>query len=643
MVNHKNINFVTFDIFDTLLHRKIWAPADIFECVRIKAYESELSLLAHNTLKNFVFDRIEAERRSREHRVEVYGGEGEITLDEIYNQYLLVTGCRDELAEFLKKIELEIEHKMLTPSPKGLELYNYYKKAGISVAFISDMYLPSSWLSKTLEDKGFDGSKKLPIFVSCEHRVSKHTGNLFSLVRDSLKIENNNQWLHVGDNLHADIAAAKKHGIQTLHADWSKIDNRYLPVSGTGTSHIVSKIISFLDTPQAKQYIPTDNLESIGYKIFGPLLFGFNAWLSKNCKDENLQDMYFVARDGWFLRALFEKCKLLCGLSEVRTHYFHMSRKVGYQSGIREWDTELNWHLIGSRVPSKLHKLFKNANINIENKRKHLSAFGLNDIDCLHDQHDQGAIKQSLDTLFSESLTETRANRKKYSSYFDILPNDDKPVGLVDIGWAGNIQKTFLHAMSDCTSRDRVHGLYLGTLNSSQRILNKGMRMKGWICNGGVPNHWEHHLTSGGIELLEFLLTADHGSTLGLQTDENGIVTPLMEELSDAEAPYREKALKVQTGVLKFFNDYEFLLSIYNPATLITAEWTKPFERLVTDPNNLELSELASLTHSDAPGCNHERLPLASRQGFRTRISRRRLKRARQQCFWKSAFDKLNK
>ncbi|MFS1808994.1 hypothetical protein, partial [Bacillus anthracis] len=128
-----------------------------------------------------------------------------------------------------------------------------------------------------------------------------------------------------------------------------------------------------------------------------------------------------------------------------------------------------------------------------------------------------------------------------------------------------------------------------------------------------------------------------------LKADENGKILPIMEELSDSEAPYREKALKVQAGVLKFFNDYEFLLTIYAPGTLITSEWTKPFERLVTNPNDLELRELASLTHSDTPGSNNERLPLASRQPLKTRLWKRRLKRAREQSFWKAAFDKLNK
>lgn len=639
----QEVDFVTFDIFDTLLHRKIWAPADVFECVRLKAYEDEQSLVMHDLLADFAYDRIEAEKRSRANRVKEHGGEGEITFDEIYEQYVQLTGCSTNFAQLLKNIELEVEYNMLTPSVKGLELYNKYHNAGKKIAFISDMYLPSAWLLKTLEDKGFIGASQWPLLVSCEHRASKHTGQLYAIAKERLKIPENSRWLHIGDNRHADIAAAQNHGIQTLHADWAEIDNRFIPVPGTGATHIVAKIIAFLETKQASQYIPADDLEAIGYKVFGPLLFGFNTWLTKACKDNNLNDMVFVARDGWLLKTLFEKGQALCGLSNVRTHYFHMSRKVGYLAGIREWDTNLNYCFIGGKIPRSVSKMLSNANIKAQQRRHTLSAFGLNDINAPKPDYEHFQVKQALDTMFHHSLSTSKTNRDEYKQYFDILPKSEAPIGLVDIGWAGNIQKAFAHAMDNSFTRDRIHGLYLGTLWSSNQISNKGFRLSGWLCNCGAPHHWEQNLTSGGVELLEFLLTADHGSTLGLKKDDNGEIRPVMEELSEAESPYREKALRVQAGVLKFFDDYSFLLSIYDPGTLVSTEWTKPFERLVTNPNDLELQELASLTHSDTPGSNNERLPLASRQPFKTRIRKRKLKRAREQAFWKAAFDKLNK
>ena len=643
MSEAQRIDIVTFDIFDTLVHRKIWAPADIFECVRLKLYEHECSLLMHDTFRNFPYDRIKAESNSRKRRQQEHGGDAEVTFDEIYAEYAQLTGCPSAILDLIKSTELYIEEHMLVTSPIGLELYNKYRSAGKNIAFISDMYLPSDWLSQMLEAKGFSGATELPLFVSCEHRASKHSGSLYEVTKKQLAISDTQRWLHIGDNKYADINNAQKHNIQTHHADWSTIDNRFLPASGAGANHIVAKIISFLETKQASQYIPKDNLEAIGYQVFGPLLFGFNTWLLNACRESKLKKMVFVARDGWLLRSLFEKSKSLAGLSDVQTHYLHMSRKVGYQSGIREWDLHTNWYLIGGRTPSKLLKSFKNANINIDNNQRHLSNFGLHDVDTLPSNPDYNRFKQALDTLFYDSLTSTKANREQFRDYYNVLPDGDEPIGLVDIGWAGNIQKSLIHAIGDVSARERVHGLYLGTLSSSNRMKEKGLQLKGWICNGGAPHHWEQLLTSGAIEILEFLLTADHGSTLSLQKNEDGTIHPIMEELSEAEAPYREKALRVQAGANKFFDDYAFLLTLYDPATLITSAWINPFERLVSNPTDLELEELAGLTHSNLPGANDDRQPLASRQPFHTRYRKRHLKRARDKSYWKAAFDKLNK
>lgn len=63
---------------------------------------------------------------------------------------------------------------------------------------------------------------------------------------------------------------------------------------------------------------------------------------------------------------------------------------------------------------------------------------------------------------------------------------------------------------------------------------------------------------------------------------------------------------------------------------------------MVADPDPVELAELASLTHSDAPGANDARLPLAARQPWNVRLSSGRRRRARDRSFWKAAFDKLN-
>lgn len=636
-------DLVTFDIFDTLLHRKILAPVDVFELVKLKASESEVALYAHDTVDDFPNLRISAERKARDRRFAEHGGEGEITLDEIYSEFIDISRCTQQTADHLKKIELEVERAILFASPEGKRQFDQHQAAGRKIAFISDMYLPTDFLAETLEKAGFSGAGNLPIFVSGEHRASKHSGRLYNLARGRLDLSADQTWVHIGDNMQADVISAKNHGIQGVHADWSKVDNTYRPAPGVTNSHTVKSIIEFLDTKQAQQYLPTDPLEKIGYSIFGPALFGFTIWLLHKCRELKLNDLLFIARDGWLPKDLFDSCKPFADLADVNTTYFYMSRQTGYRTGIREWDTDSNWLFVTGQIKKTVDRCLKSINLDAREHMCELGAIGLSDLDLLHGPGDQQKLKLAIDTMFSASLRKAQENRQEFQDYYAMAVAGHDRIGVVDIGWGGNIQKSFIHSTADCSLRDRLHGLYFGTLGSSKKMAENGFKLSGWICQTGQPEHWEHLLTNGGVELLEFVMTADHGSTMALRREADGTIVPVLEEIAEDERVYREKAMRVQAGVRRFVDDYRFLLSIYKPESLNSTLWAKPFERLVMDPNPTELEQLASLTHSDAAGANSTRLPLASRQPFKVRFSKGRKRRARAGAFWKAAFDKLNR
>lgn len=158
----------------------------------------------------------------------------------------------------------------------------------------------------------------------------------------------------------------------------------------------------------------------------------------------------------------------------------------------------------------------------------------------------------------------------------------------------------------------------------------------------GRVSRVQEYLQSGGAELLEFALTSDHGTALGFTENNEGNVVPILEDLLPDEASYREKAMKVQTGIRKFVEDNRYLLHYYDPALLTHTAWAAPFERLVNDPTQDELRLLAGLTHSDTAGVTSSRLVLAARQNDKTRKSKRLMTLAREEAFWKVAFDRLN-
>lgn len=183
----KGYNYISFDIFDTLLRRKVLHPTDVFTIVGEK-----------NGDFSFKEKRIKAEIEARQHAT----GE-EVTLDDIYKEL-------GKEYETYKQDELEVESNQLSANPFLFEAYRYCQSQGKQIIITSDMYLPKVFLQKILHQNGivFDHC-----FVSSEYGVQKVTGRLFRKELEALHISPS-QIIHVGDSVRADAIGAWRAGIK---------------------------------------------------------------------------------------------------------------------------------------------------------------------------------------------------------------------------------------------------------------------------------------------------------------------------------------------------------------------------------------------------------------------------------------------
>jgi predicted HAD superfamily hydrolase len=637
----QSYDLVTFDIFDTLIHRRLRAPIDIFEAVRVAAMRDRRAILHHDIFAGFAHQRILAERLARERRIGRWGGEGEITFDEIYDQYQSITKCDDNLRHWLQSQELRLERSFLFQSAHGYRLFNELRAVTRTIALISDMYLPSSWLGETLEHLGFAGAAALPIFVSGELRKSKHNGTMYQEVRSRLGIVGTDCWLHVGDNVVADINQAEAHGVKTLLADWATVDNRRAKSKRPHTDYLVESIVSFLSTSQAGQVIPKDYYNSVGYRVFGPLIFGFMLWIMARTREVGVSRLAFIARDGWLPCSLFSLLKDDVGLGHIQHSYLHFSRQVAYRLGMKEWDVNFGWALFGGRATKTPDVALERAGYEPNQMLHVLERFGIERNEMMSPET-QSSAQKMIATKFADGLLASQRRRQSFASYFDQQLEPQSKIGLVDIGWNGNIQRYLIGSLDTRFHKEQFTGLYLGLHSSAKPNKERGLVMHGWLSNYGDNADVETYLQNGGVELLEFALTADHGTTLDFSTSPDGLVEPVLEEIAPQEADYRLRAMKVQAGIRRFVDDYRFLLKIYDPAQLCTTAWARPFEDLVTNPQPPELAMLASLSHSDGVGATSMRAVLAEKQPDDVRLVPERLAKAREACFWKVAFDRLN-
>lgn len=636
-------SLVSFDIFDTLLHRMVLAPVDVFELVRLCAFEDPRSLMNARHLENFREARVRAEADARLRRIEEHGGEGEVSLDEIYEYWQREAAADRALADWLKGLELKCEAATLYASTEGKALYDAARAAGCNIILVSDMYLPSDFLRGILMAEGFDGAAECPIYVSGEVRLSKHMGTIYGHIAEALGRTMDSQWVHVGDSPHADVTMAREAGLETFHANWARVRNVPTVRPGAhGSGNLVQSLVQAMTEPHAQSRLPEDPLERIGYRIWGPMLFGFTCWLIAQFRSDQIEHAVFVARDGWLMRELVRRCLERLGDEQTTSQYFHMSRQTGFKTGVRDWHPARTIFYAVGKMRTTARQVFASAGLDAEIYRHSLRRRGVPDIDAALSEALNAKVVQALDGAFMDVLRRNAREREALAAYYDAAVEGMSRVALVDIGWVGNIQRCFLHSLSDPIAKGRVYGYYLG-LHRDHMHPNAelGMTMHGWLNGSDNYEYLNRALLSGGVELLEFILTAPHGSTIDLVAEEKRIA-PMLEQQAEQEKEHQAMAARAQAGVLRFVEDHLFLLDWLSPATLSNTAWADAYLSLVLTPDDEALEQLTDITHSDGPGSNEARLVLAPKLPSEDANDLPKWETAREIAFWKAAFDRRN-
>jgi hypothetical protein len=186
-----------------------------------------------------------------------------------------------------------------------------------------------------------------------------------------------------------------------------------------------------------------------------------------------------------------------------------------------------------------------------------------------------------------------------------------KRVMLVDIGWVGNMQASMIRLFGPEQAGVEFAGHYIGVFRSAADNEYPGHTMHGWLTKRDDRPEIEQVLWwSGGVEILEFAMTAPHGTTLGYEETAGGTVVPIIES-NGTEHAIGRFAARVQKGAADFIDEFISAYGSIPPEALNSRAWGAEFYRLVTDPTPAEAALLGDLTHGDVAGDTSIRLPFA--------------------------------
>lgn len=320
---HENISF---DIFDTLLTRKVLVPDDVFVLIGKRLEEKGIRI------KDFREKRLRAQSEL---------GLTNPNLYEIYNKFKKKYRISKEIVDLCIKLEMELEEKVLIPREDMVAILKKCIQNGKNVSLVSDMYIPEELLVPILSKNGIEGYDR--IYISCDKKQLKLQG-LLETYRNESKVTDN---LHIGDHLIHDGICAGLAGM-----DYCLVENSYKAALRTSLGKAIEKAVSIeehvilglvvarlfnspfvLGEKEGNINILKDY--DYGYGVCAPLISHFAMWIYTQVKREKYDDILFASRDGYLMQRLYEAILNKYNNNEMpKGKYFYTSRKAAVMTGI---------------------------------------------------------------------------------------------------------------------------------------------------------------------------------------------------------------------------------------------------------------------------------------------------------------------
>ena len=250
----------------------------------------------------------------------------DVTIEDIYT-YCDFSSLTDISKHDIMEEEMAVEEKMLIPVYSVLLEINQLHQEGKRVTFISDMYLPQSFIQHILITTGFFHEED-HLYISSDVGKSKSTGHLYDFVQRELCADFKH-WIHQGDNRHSDYIVPRKKGIK------AKLINH--PLSYYERKAIEYDIaLSFSDVRKLSAVSRAIRLSTKDEPVYrfaadfiAPLMTTFVHYIFEDAKRRGLQHLYFIARDACILYHIAQQ--LIHLYPDITIHYLYASRQSLYK------------------------------------------------------------------------------------------------------------------------------------------------------------------------------------------------------------------------------------------------------------------------------------------------------------------------
>ena len=317
----RNVEVVSFDLFDTLIARNILWFEDLVEIIEQKLHNKGVDI------RDFVQKRISLEKKLSCGRSP--------KLEEIYAELLKDLNVEDFNAFELAELEYRTDCELICPRKDMIGLIHQIKKLGKSVYITTDSYYTKQQIEFLLKQNGIDEIDG--VIVSCEYDTKK-TEKLFEKL---IEAAGTSRIIHIGDDIASDIESAMAWGLKSFH-----IYNTEELLDKVGGLGLISDNMNLSDRirigmfktrlfnspfqfEDSEKKITVKDVEDLGYLFIAPIILDFVEWFSEQIDKYKLKNIWFSARDGYLIQKVFALM-----FPDTKSDYFLTSRISAIRAGV---------------------------------------------------------------------------------------------------------------------------------------------------------------------------------------------------------------------------------------------------------------------------------------------------------------------
>ena len=565
-LDNKNYKAIFCDIFDTVVYRtvqpeftkKLWANKIVkrlgLNLNMINLYkernriETELGEKAHNDGNDWEF-------RHKDLSIEIY---------KYLTNRTSIDISEKKFIELSKEVEVEVESAVQIPNKDIIDTIKKARKKGKKIYCVSDMYLSNEMVGDIFKNIGirdlFDG-----IFMSCEYLKNKKSGQLYKIVLNELKLKPE-ECIMIGDNKLGDYDIPSDMGIKSIHIDRTKQYEKYQKfIEEHERRDYYSEFINLTKTPN----------NSFEHAIF--TLYRFIEKLYYNLENDGLDEVFFLSREGEYLKKLFDDFNdKICG-KKIKSHYILVSRKSTYLPSLNKLEQEDFGVLLCQYLNSSIKEFLGSLNFTKEeidkvlvSYQKDLKNFKKNNLkqfdkEALEEMR-KGNFDHKVVYLYKSELLQVLKENKEFKTIYETNRKSQKDlfqryikqytnkkkICVVDVGWNGSIQDNIQNILG---KEYQVSGYLYGLVS---RDPDKCKKKEGLIFSNVPTATNNFDLYGENRTIYEIILGASHGSA-NKYKEEDSKVTVTTFEKEEEKNIYKNVVSKIQDSMFELFNKMEDL------------------------------------------------------------------------------------